>query len=93
MLKQIFTLTALLAIALMFVPLPAAADTGVMASFSTDLIGADADTWMDRFTVRSTCDFDNCVFSCNVSRNICFSSGSNFATCMLLYEYCLDDCY
>ena len=93
MLKQIFTLTALLACALMLAPLPAVAETGVTASFSTDLIGADADTWMNRFTVRSSCDLDTCLFGCEAERNLCFQSGTGFATCIYIYNLCLDDCY
>ena len=95
MLKRIFTLTALLAVAFMLAPMPAvAAEAPVAATFSVELFGADADSLIDKLAGPALfCDLQTCLDDCDNARVQCFFSGTSFAVCMAQYNYCLDDCY
>ena len=96
MIKKALTLAALVAVALVLAS-PTVAETGAettIAPFSVELIGADADAWIDRFKVQATvCPRSVCIELCQDALTNCFLSGGGFAQCLQFYDYCESDCY
>ena len=100
MIHKLLSLTTLVALVLVLVPLPTAADTDVVhanvttAPFQADLIGASADDWVDRLVRSSGCDLQDCLDTCSAELATCITANRpNFVVCLALNDACITGCY
>lgn len=101
MIHKVLSLTTLVALVLVLVPLPAAAadpavvDTTVTAApFQVDLFGASTDAWLDRLVQSFSCDLQDCLNTCAADHATCITANRpNFVVCLALNDACITGCY